>query len=64
MYQFLIYIKYSLDDSSVDMWSLGCVIFELYAGKPLFDGKSDIEQLSKIIDFLGTPEQNEWDLVK
>jgi serine/threonine protein kinase len=44
------------DELSVDLWSLGCVIAELYLGHPLFDGRSDIEQLGKIIDMMGPPE--------
>ena len=32
----------------------GCVVFELFTDKPLFDGEYDIEQLSKIYRALGT----------
>ncbi|KAH1067668.1 hypothetical protein J1N35_032655 [Gossypium stocksii] len=38
----------------VDLWSLGCIFSELLTLKPLFPGVSDIDQLSKIIDILGT----------
>lgn len=34
---------YLLDNMSVDLWSLGCVIAELFLGKPIFDGKSDLD---------------------
>lgn len=33
----------------VDIWSVGCIIMELYTRKPLFCGKSDKEQLSEIL---------------
>ena len=33
----------NLDDLSADIWSLGCIIAELYLGDPIFNGKSDIE---------------------
>lgn len=36
----------------VDIWSVGCIIMELYTRKPLFCGKSDKEQLSEILRWL------------
>ncbi|KAL7701837.1 protein kinase [Lotmaria passim] len=41
----------------VDVWSAGCVFAELLRGygRPLFTGDSDISQLAKIFDVLGTP---------
>ena len=29
----------------VDMWSLGCVMIELYTGQPIFDGRNEEEQV-------------------
>ncbi|ELA42371.1 CMGC/DYRK/YAK protein kinase [Vittaforma corneae ATCC 50505] len=37
--------------SSVDMWSFGCLAFELFTGKPLFPGKDNKDQIMKIHDF-------------
>ena len=39
----------------IDMWSLGCILFELYTGNPLFPGINEIEQIYLIIEKLGTP---------
>lgn len=33
----------------VDVWSIGCIIAELYSLKPLFCGSSESDQLSKIL---------------
>lgn len=44
---------------SIDVWSLGCVFAELILGKPLFPGKSGIDQLVEIIKVLGTPTKEE-----
>lgn len=41
--------------SSIDMWSLGCIVAELFLGLPIFPGTSEYNQLSRIIDTLGTP---------
>ena len=46
------YQKY---DKSVDIWAFGCVIAEMALRRPLFPGKSTIDQLLKITKILGSP---------
>lgn len=41
----LLGLPYGLD---IDMWSLGCIVAELYLGLPLFAGTSELEQLHLI----------------
>ncbi|CAG8557115.1 18316_t:CDS:2 [Acaulospora morrowiae] len=51
----------------IDLWSLGCIFAEFYTkpvGSPLFDGGSDIEQLSKIFRVLGIPTEKSWPEMK
>mmetsp|Transcript_14170 Transcript_14170/g.48009 ORF Transcript_14170/g.48009 Transcript_14170/m.48009 type:complete len:369 (+) Transcript_14170:62-1168(+) len=40
---------------AVDMWSMGCILAEMYAGKPLFPGTSTMNQLEKILEATGMP---------
>ncbi|KTW29359.1 hypothetical protein T552_01314 [Pneumocystis carinii B80] len=40
---------------SIDMWSLGCILAELYTGYPIFPGEDEQEQLACIIEVLGIP---------
>ncbi|XP_054884525.1 dual specificity tyrosine-phosphorylation-regulated kinase 4 isoform X2 [Poeciliopsis prolifica] len=40
---------------AIDMWSLGCILAELYTGYPLFPGESEVEQIACIMEVLGTP---------
>nr|CCA15206.1 cyclindependent kinase putative [Albugo laibachii Nc14] len=47
-------------DASIDMWSIGCVFAELYIGHPLFQGKTELEQITRIFDLCGTPTQESW----
>ncbi|GAB2289409.1 hypothetical protein Dimus_023718 [Dionaea muscipula] len=46
--------------TAVDMWSVGCIMAELLASKPLFDGKTEFDQLDKIFRMLGTPNEKIW----
>jgi len=45
--------------TSIDIWSLGCVIAELFLGTPLFQGGSGVDQLVEIIKVLGAPSKEE-----
>eukprot|EP00980_Cylindrotheca_fusiformis_P012563 scaffold3084_cov144-Cylindrotheca_fusiformis.AAC.11 len=45
---------------SVDMYSAGVVVAELITGRPIFEGKNVLDQLSLIFDFLGTPTDASW----
>lgn len=45
--------------TSIDIWSLGCVLAELLLGQPLFPGESGVDQLVEIIKVLGTPTREE-----
>ena len=37
----------------MDMWSIGCVLYELYTGKILFPGRSNNEMLKLVMDVQG-----------
>uniref|UniRef100_A0A1I7X9W5 Protein kinase domain-containing protein n=1 Tax=Heterorhabditis bacteriophora TaxID=37862 RepID=A0A1I7X9W5_HETBA len=45
---------------SVDVWALGCVLAEFFICSPLFSGRSDIEQISRVFALLGTPGKTTW----
>ena len=44
--------------SSIDVWSLGCILAELYTGFPMFPGDSEPEQMSLIIEVNGLPPKD------
>uniref|UniRef100_A0A493U4I2 mitogen-activated protein kinase n=1 Tax=Anas platyrhynchos platyrhynchos TaxID=8840 RepID=A0A493U4I2_ANAPP len=39
----------------IDMWSAGCVFYEITSFQPLFPGSNELDQISKIHDVIGTP---------
>ena len=52
----------SYDGARVDTWSAGCVLGELLCNDgAFFPASSDIEQLCKIFEILGTPDvETDW----
>lgn len=46
------YCRYS---AAIDMWSLGCIVVELFLGLPLFPGSSEYNQVARITEMLGLP---------
>ncbi|KAJ3330557.1 Dual specificity tyrosine-phosphorylation-regulated kinase 1A [Blyttiomyces sp. JEL0837] len=40
---------------SIDMWSLGCILVELFSGEPIFCGQTEHDQMCRIYDVLGNP---------
>ncbi|KAF2580687.1 hypothetical protein F2Q68_00003910 [Brassica cretica] len=44
---------------AIDMWSVGCIFAELLNGKPILPGKTESEQLNKIYELCGSPDENQ-----
>lgn len=40
-------------DYAIDMWAVGCTLFEVYNGKILFPGKTNNEMLKLMMDLKG-----------
>uniref|UniRef100_A0A0D3DYA6 Protein kinase domain-containing protein n=1 Tax=Brassica oleracea var. oleracea TaxID=109376 RepID=A0A0D3DYA6_BRAOL len=45
---------------TVDMWSTGCILAELFNGKPIMPGRTEVEQLHKIFKLCGSPSEDYW----
>ena len=45
---------------AIDMWSVGCILAELLAKKPIFPGRSEIDQLELTYKLCGTPNEENW----
>lgn len=44
---------------AVDVWSIGCIIGEMYHGKPMFRGKSTLDQIEKVFSVTGMPTKSD-----
>ncbi|KAK4759379.1 hypothetical protein SAY87_022510 [Trapa incisa] len=44
----------------IDLWSAGCILAELLAGKPIMPGRNEIEQLHRIYKLCGSPSDEYW----
>lgn len=45
---------------TMDVWSFGCIIAELYTRKPLFNASHDIRSLMMIFELFGKPQDIKW----
>ncbi|OJJ55331.1 hypothetical protein ASPSYDRAFT_81450 [Aspergillus sydowii CBS 593.65] len=43
--------------SAIDMWGVGCVFGEMFKGKPILAGNSDLNQAQLIFSLVGTPTE-------
>jgi dual specificity protein kinase YAK1 len=41
-------------NAAIDMWSLGCIAVELFLGLPLFPGTSEYNQITRIVEMIGS----------
>ncbi|KAI4329639.1 hypothetical protein MLD38_028005 [Melastoma candidum] len=46
--------------ASVDLWSVGCVFAEILLGRPILQGRTEVEQLHKIFKLCGSPAEDYW----
>merc|ERR1712232_1244654 len=46
-------------NTSIDLWSAGCILGEMIIKQPLFTGRDGIDQLVEIIKVIGTPTVQE-----
>ena len=45
-------------DTSVDIWTIGCIFCEMFTKEPLFQGNSEGSQFLEIASILGYPDEN------
>uniref|UniRef100_A0A8D3ALU7 non-specific serine/threonine protein kinase n=1 Tax=Scophthalmus maximus TaxID=52904 RepID=A0A8D3ALU7_SCOMX len=53
-------LKSSSYSSPIDIWAVGCITAELYTLRPLFPGNSEVDEIFKICQVLGTLKKSDW----
>ena len=43
---------------AIDMWGVGCVFGEMFKGRPILPGNSDVNQAQLIFDLMGSPNED------
>lgn len=57
----LLFGKQAVYSETIDTWAAGCIFAELLKGYPLLDGKTELDQIHKIIQCIGlVKEDEEW----
>ncbi|XP_065847817.1 probable serine/threonine-protein kinase At1g09600 [Euphorbia lathyris] len=49
---------------AIDLWSTGCILAELFAGKPIMPGRTEVEQMHKILKLCGSAPDDYWKKTK
>jgi len=51
-------------EGAIDVWSVGCIMAELFGRTPIFQGRDYMHQLAIIVEALGTPSEEDTRFVE
>ncbi|KAH9757697.1 protein kinase domain-containing protein [Citrus sinensis] len=44
----------------IDLWSAGCLLAEMFSGRPIMPARTEVEQLHRIFKLCGSPSEDYW----
>ncbi|EEF28496.1 Cell division protein kinase 7, putative [Ricinus communis] len=48
----------------IDLWSAGCLLAEMFTGRPIMPGRTEVEQLHRIFKLCGSPSEDYWKIMR
>ncbi|KAL9378018.1 hypothetical protein Peur_029353 [Populus x canadensis] len=48
----------------IDLWSAGCLLAEMFIGRPIMPGRTEVEQLHRIFKLCGSPPEDYWKIMR
>ncbi|KAF9678769.1 hypothetical protein SADUNF_Sadunf07G0070200 [Salix dunnii] len=48
----------------IDLWSAGCLFAEMFIGRPIMPGRTEVEQLHRIFKLCGSPPEDYWKIMR
>jgi len=48
---------------AIDLWSVGCILAEMFLRRPLFPARNYLEQINMILEYTGTPSEADFQSV-
>ncbi|KAM7523641.1 hypothetical protein LguiA_013543 [Lonicera macranthoides] len=48
----------------IDLWSAGCILAEMFMGRPIMPGRTEVEQLHRIFKLCGSPCEDYWKKIR
>ncbi|XP_029127071.1 probable serine/threonine-protein kinase At1g54610 [Cajanus cajan] len=49
---------------SIDLWSAGCLLAEMFVGRPIMPGRTEVEQIHMIFKLCGSPSEDYYKKLK
>ncbi|XP_073266433.1 probable serine/threonine-protein kinase At1g09600 [Populus alba] len=48
----------------IDLWSAGCLLAEMFIGRSIMPGRTEVEQLHRIFKLCGSPPEDYWKIMR
>ncbi|CAI0428439.1 unnamed protein product [Linum tenue] len=48
----------------IDLWSVGCLLAEMFVGRPIMPGRTEVEQIHRIFKLCGSPAEDYWKIMR
>ncbi|CAN1815373.1 Probable serine/threonine-protein kinase At1g09600, partial [Linum perenne] len=48
----------------VDLWSAGCLLAEMFVGRPIMPGRTEVEQIHRIFKLCGSLAEDYWKIMR